>query len=119
MSDPDYSNIVRLLADFGAYLWPNSDVPSAQEFFSEHARKFLAARGTTCLVDPPPHHSGTCDLCGRAFEIGPTTQHEPFTGNNYLWCPECYNPQLEQVAYIGKKAYRAYWQAQEEVGLAP
>lgn len=60
----------------------------------------------------PDAEAWRCDLCGREFKGRWLETHEPWTGNNFIWCPTCVTQQTAVVARMGCETFRAAWAAQ-------
>lgn len=116
MNAEDYTNLLRLLADFAAWLEPNLGLDGDQAFYTGIAARYLDSGQARAIVDVPAAAVAWCDLCGQKFFKGPSHRLESMTGNNFCWCPTCHSQQQSVYMAIGPEQYRAAWQRQEELG---
>lgn len=116
MTATDHSNLVRVLADFAAWLEPRPGKHCDLGYYLQLARHYIESGGTHDLVDVPRDTLAWCDLCGQQFSKSPTHRAEGMTGNNFCWCPTCHQQQSSVFFILGPEQYRLTWQAQEREG---
>ena len=113
MTGTDQSNLVRVLADFAIWLEPNPRDTCDMGYYRQLAKHFLESGGQHLLVDVPRDSLAWCDLCGGQFSKSPRHKPEALTGNNFCWCPTCYQQQSGVFFILGAEQYRSTWQAAE------
>lgn len=116
MSETDTSNLVRVLADFAAWLEQRRPPDIDMEYYQRLAVQFLKAHSVGDMIDVPLEYLGRCDLCGQPFVEDVPHKPEALTGNNFRWCPVCLVQQTDVCNMIGVESYRAAWRAQETGG---
>lgn len=114
LTGQEWSHLIRLLADFAAWLTPPWVDEIDQEHYHTLARRFLEQRRSTRIVDPPASDPGQCDLCGQPFSHIRMAFRESLTGDNYVWCQTCYTQQRQVFSLIGQTIYRGAWRRQQE-----
>lgn len=113
MTATDQSNLIRVLADFAAWLEPCPADRVDQRYYSQLAMHYLESNGAHLLVDVPRDSLAWCDLCGCQFSRGPNHTAEGMTGNNFCWCPTCHQQQNGVFFILGPERYRQTWAAAE------